>query len=79
MDIIQYSAWAIDRAIEKAKITGKDVTAKSIVDDATIFAEYMNGAIEKSGEMERVIEDEVTRRLDIKLMEIKEADDGLVQ
>jgi hypothetical protein len=77
MNIIQYSAWAIDRAIEKAKITGNEVTADELVQDANVFATYMDAAIKKSDEMERTIEDEVEKRLQVELMKIKEGDNGL--
>lgn len=77
MDIIQYSAWSIDRSLELAKINGKEVKAEDLVKSAEVFAKFMNDAIDKSGEMERTIEDEVTRRLDVELMKIKDGDNGL--
>jgi hypothetical protein len=72
MDVIQYSAWAIDRAIETAKVkTDVEVTAESIINDAKEFADFMDKAIQKSDEVEKMIEDEVTKRLEVELNRIQ--------
>jgi hypothetical protein len=72
MDIIQYSAWSIDRALELNKINDTKKTVDEILKDADTFAQYMQAVVDKSGEIERQMDDEVNRRVDIKLLEIKE-------
>lgn len=80
MDVIQYSAWSIDRAIEVSKVKGlgKDTQTTDIIADAKSFAEFMNAAIDKSDEIEKMIEGEVTARLEVELSRIKaEESNGL--
>jgi hypothetical protein len=72
MDIIQYSAWSIDRALELNKINDTKKTVEQILRDADTFAQYMQAVVDKSGEIERQMDDEINRRVDIKLLEIKE-------